>query len=161
MKEIVNTKLIDSVKEIILVARQKIYRMANATLLDTYWQIGKLIVQDEQQGNAKAQYGKATLKNLSEALTLEFGKGYDESNLRNIRSFYLSFPICDALRHELSWTHYRLLSRLDTETKRNYYLQESVTSNWNSRELQRWFTASRLHAQDAGRRRRKARGRSR
>ena len=88
-------------------------------------------------GKAKAQYGKATLKRLSQALTLEFGKGYDESNLRNIRSFYIAFPIRDALRHELSWTHYRLLSRLDSGEKRAYYLNESLTSNWNSRQLQR------------------------
>jgi predicted nuclease of restriction endonuclease-like (RecB) superfamily len=74
---------------------------------------------------------------LSQALTLEFGKGYDESNLRNIRSFYIAFPIRDALRHELSWTHYRLLSRLDSGEKRAYYLNESLTSNWNSRQLQR------------------------
>ncbi len=132
-----NNHLFYSVKEIILAARQRVYRIANSSLLETYWQIGKLIIEDEQHGNAKAQYGKATLKNLSLSLTLEFGKGYDESNLRNIRSFYKAFPIRDALRHELSWTHYRLLSRLDNDTKRNYYLQESVASKWNSRELQR------------------------
>ena len=112
-----NTTLIESVKELILNARLRVFRMANSALLETYWQIGKLIIEDEQDGNSKAKYGKATLKNLSEALTLEFGKGYDESNLRNIRSFYTAFPIRDALRHELSWTHYRLLSRLDTEVK--------------------------------------------
>jgi hypothetical protein len=111
--------------------------MTNSMLLETYWHIGKLIVEDEQEVKANAIYGKATLKNLSEALTIEFGKGYDESNLRNIRSFYKVFPIRDALRHELSWTHYRLLSRLDSEEKRNYYIKESLDSNWNSRELQR------------------------
>lgn len=132
-----NIQLINSVKQLIFNARQRVYRMVNSSLLETYWQIGKLIVEDEQQGLTKAKYGKATLKNLSEALTLEFGKGYDESNLRNIRSFYIAFPIRDALRHELSWTHYRLLSRLDSGEKRNYYLQEAVTENWNSRELQR------------------------
>lgn len=132
-----NNQLYNSVKELILVARQKVFRMANSSLLETYWQIGKLIVEDEQQGNTKAQYGKSTLKNLSQTLTLEFGKGYDESNLRNIRSFYKAFPIRDALRHELSWTHYRLLSRLDSGQKRDYYLEESITSNWNNRELQR------------------------
>jgi predicted nuclease of restriction endonuclease-like (RecB) superfamily len=132
-----NLDLIESVKEIIISARLRVYRMANSSLLETYWQIGKLIVEDEQMGKAKAQYGKATIKRLSQALTLEFGKGYDESNLRNIRSFYIAFPIRDALRHELSWTHYRLLSRLDSGEKRAYYLNESLTSNWNSRQLQR------------------------
>ncbi|MFZ4797232.1 MAG: PDDEXK nuclease domain-containing protein [Bacteroidia bacterium] len=135
--KIINFQLYDAVKELILNAKQRVYRMANSTLLETYWQIGKLIVEDEQQGNAKSIYGKATLKNLSEALTLEFGKGYDYTNLTNMRNFYLSFPNLDAVRQDLSWTHYRLLSRLDSEVKRNYYIQESIDSNWNSRELQR------------------------
>ena len=137
MKEINNNQLIDSVKELIISARQRVYRIANAALLETYWQIGKLIVENEQQGNAKAQYGKATLKNLSQALAQEFGKGYDYSNLTNMRNFYMAFPILDAVRQELSWTHYRLLARLDSGVKRDYYLQESVAGNWNSRELQR------------------------
>ena len=135
--KIINFQLYDAVKELILNAKQRVYRMTNSMLLETYWHIGKLIVEDEQEVKANAIYGKATLKNLSEALTIEFGKGYDESNLRNIRSFYKVFPIRDALRHELSWTHYRLLSRLDSEEKRNYYIKESLDSNWNSRELQR------------------------
>ncbi len=129
--------LFDSVKDIIISARQRVYRMANSALLETYWQIGKLIVEDEQMGKAKAQYGKATLRRLSQALTMEFGKGYDYTNLTNMRNFFIAFPILDALRQELSWTHYRLLSRLDSGEKRTYYLKESVHSNWNSRELQR------------------------
>jgi len=129
--------LLISIKEVILESRKQVYRMANTALLQTYWQIGKLIVEDEQQGKTKAIYGEATLKTLASQLTFEFGKGFDDSNLRNMRSFYLAFPIRDALRHELSWTHYRLLCRLDNVAKRNYYLQESITSNWNSRTLQR------------------------
>ncbi|KXK43186.1 MAG: hypothetical protein UZ11_BCD004000851 [Bacteroidetes bacterium OLB11] len=111
--------------------------MANTALLETYWKIGKIIVEDEQKGKSKASYGKAVLKNLANQLTLEFGKGFDERNLNNMRAFYQAFPIWNALRTELSWTHYRLLSRLDTEEKRNYYLTEAISSNWNSRELQR------------------------
>ena len=134
---IIDSSLIDSVKEVIIQSRQRVFRMVNASLLDTYWNIGRLIVEDEQNGNSKAIYGKSTLKNLSKELTLEFGKGFDESNLRNMRTFYVSFPNCDALRHELSWTHYRLLSRVDSEQKRMYYLNESIAGNWNSRTLQR------------------------
>ena len=111
--------------------------MLNATLLDTYWNIGRLIIEEEQNGNSKATYGKSTLKNLSKELTFEFGKGFDYTNLTNMRNFYLAFPILDALRQELSWTHYRLLSRVDSEEKRNYYLNESIAGNWNSRTLQR------------------------
>jgi len=135
--ELSTNELFIAIKEIINQSRLKIFRAANSALLQSYWQIGKLIVEDEQQGKLRAAYGKETLKNLSIQLTLEFGKGFDESNLRNIRSFYKSFPIRDALRHELSWTHYRLLSRLDTEERKRFYISESITSNWNSRELQR------------------------
>jgi hypothetical protein len=107
MMEISEDSLFQSVKEIIRQSREKVFRIANSTLLLTYWQIGKLIVEDEQQGKERAEYGKYTLKKLFQKLTLEFGKGFDESNLRNIRSFFHAFPICDALRHELSGSHYR------------------------------------------------------
>ncbi len=135
--EIDNTNLLLSVKEIIIQSRQRVYRMVNSVLLDTYWNIGRLIIEDEQNGNTKAIYGKSTLKNLSKELTFEFGKGFDYTNLTNMRNFYLAFPILDAMRQELSWTHYRLLSRIDSEEKRMYYLNESITGNWNSRTLQR------------------------
>ncbi|SDD95921.1 DUF1016 N-terminal domain-containing protein [Pedobacter soli] len=100
--ESTTNKLFTSIREIINQSRLKVFRAANSALLESYWQIGKLIVEDEQQGKLRADYGKATLKNLSAQLSAEFGKGFDESNLRNIRSFYNSFPIRDALRHELS-----------------------------------------------------------
>jgi predicted nuclease of restriction endonuclease-like (RecB) superfamily len=135
------TQLFQSIKEIIIQARQRVYRMVNANLLETYWLIGKQIVEDEQGGNARAGYGQNVLKNLGRQLTEEFGKGFDDSNLRNMRSFYKAFPICDTLRHELSWSHYRLLSRLATEEKRQYYLNESIACNWNSRTLQRQINA--------------------
>ncbi|MBC6111507.1 YhcG family protein [Pedobacter fastidiosus] len=135
--EIARNDLFSAIKEIIVQSRLRIFRVANSALLESYWQIGKLIVEDEQQGKLRADYGKETLKNLSKHLTQEFGKGFDDSNLRNIRSFYTAFPIRDALRHELSWTHYRLLSRLDSEEKRTFYINESIVSNWNSRELER------------------------
>lgn len=111
--------------------------MANSTLLMTYWQIGQLIVDEEQQVKQRAEYGKYTLKNLSKQLTLEFGKGFDESNLRNFRTFYQSFPIRDTLRHELSWSHYRLLIRTESAEKLNYYLNETIENNWNVRDLKR------------------------
>ncbi|MCJ8153726.1 PDDEXK nuclease domain-containing protein [Chryseobacterium sp. SSA4.19] len=137
MMEVSEDSLFQSVKEIITQSREKVFRIANSTLLLTYWQIGKLIVEDKQKGKERAEYGKYTLKNLSKKLTLEFGKGFDESNLRNMRTFYHSSPICDALRHELSWTHYRLLIRLNNSDKMNYYLNESVQNNWNYTDLKR------------------------
>jgi predicted nuclease of restriction endonuclease-like (RecB) superfamily len=135
--EISEDYLFQSVKEIISQARERVFRVANSALLLTYWQIGQLIVEDEQQGKDRAEYGKFVLKNLSKKLTLEFGKGFDESNLRNMRSFFQSFPIRDAVRHELSWTHYRLLLRQENEQKKNYYLNESIQNNWSSRDLKR------------------------
>ena len=129
--------LFDTTKVIILQSRERVYRMANSALLESYWAIGKIIVEDEQNGNAKAEYGKATLKNLSLQLTMKFGKGFDYTNLTNMRKFYQAFPILDTLRQELSWSHYRLLSRLDTEQKKNFYLNEALQNNLNSRQLQR------------------------
>ena len=136
-----NNNLLLSVSEIILQSQQRVYRIVNSVLLETYWNIGRLIVDEEQNGQEKAVFGKYVLKNLANELAVKFGKGYDESNLRNMRTFYLSFPIRDALRHELSWTHYRILSRVETTEKRNYYLIESATSNWSSRDLQRQISS--------------------
>ena len=106
--------LFQSIKAIIIQSREWVYRMANSALLEAYSAIGKIIVEDEQNGKAKAEYGKATLKNLATQLTIEFGKGFDERNLNNMRAFYMAFPIWNALRTELSWTHYRLLCRLES-----------------------------------------------
>jgi predicted nuclease of restriction endonuclease-like (RecB) superfamily len=136
-KDLTSVELLSSVRQIIETARDKVYRSSNTILLETYWQIGRLIVEDEQKGANRAQYGKATLKHLSQALTLEFGKGFDESNLRNIRQFYLAFPIRDALRPELSWTHYRIISRVEKEEQRMQYVNHCIEGNWNTRTLQR------------------------
>lgn len=135
--EVSEDSLFQSIKEIINQSREKVFRIANSTLLLTYWQIGQLIVEDEQKGKERAEYGKYTLKNLSKKLTLEFGKGFDYTNLSNMRKFYQAFPIVDALRQQLSWTHYRLLIRLDNSDKMNYYINESIQNNWNYRDLKR------------------------
>jgi len=132
-----NSILLQPITAIILESRRRVFGIANATPLRTYWQIGKLIIEDEQHGEPTATCGNATLKTLATQLTLEFGRGFDERNLNNMRAFYKTFPIWNALRTELGWTHCRLQCRLDTEAKRNYYLQESMAGNWNSRTLQR------------------------
>jgi predicted nuclease of restriction endonuclease-like (RecB) superfamily len=105
--------------------------------LETYWKVGKLICEDEMQGGKRAQYAKGVIKNLANQLTLEFGKGFDERNLNNMRAFYRAFSIWNAVRTELSWTHYRLLSRIVDEQKRRFYLTQSLESGWNSRTLDR------------------------
>ena len=99
-------------------ARQQVRSAVNQAMVMTYWQIGQLIVEDEQSGKARAEYGKTVLKKMSDRLTQQFGKGFDISNLRYMRRFYLAFPIRDALRPDLSWTHYRLLLRVESEVAR-------------------------------------------
>lgn len=131
------SQLIADIKSVISEARTKVYRQTNTVLLQMYWDIGRLIVEDEQNGEKRAEYGKAVLKNLAEQLTLEFGKGFDESNLRNMRQFFMSFPKCDALRPELSWTHYRILARVEDEVLRQRYMRECAQNGWNTRTLQR------------------------
>ncbi len=132
-----SNSLFNSIKEIVLKAKQVAFKNSNTVLLNMYWEIGRLIIEDEQHGKAKAAYGKGILKNLSLELTLEFGKGFDESNLRNIRQFYLSFPNRDAVRHELSWTHYRIISRIEQETLKLQYIHYAIEGNWDTRTLQR------------------------
>ena len=105
-------RLYRSVRTVIQEAQGAVSRVANWAMVESNWRIGFLIVEDEQKGRRKAEYGKAVLKDLAYRLTAEYGSGYDESNLRYMRLFYLAFPICDALRHELSWTHYRSLTRV-------------------------------------------------
>jgi len=102
-----------------------------------YWEIGRLIVEEEQKGKARAEYGKRLIRELSKQLSDEFGKGFDKSNLWNMRSFYLCFPKVDAVRRELSWTHYRLLLRVQKPEARAFYEVEAVNAHWSTRELER------------------------
>ena len=90
-------------------------------MVAAYWEIGRAIVEQEQQGQQRAEYGKGLLVELSQRLSAEFGRGFDRSNLWHMRSFYLSYPILDAVRRELSWTHYRLLLRVDKPDARAFY----------------------------------------
>lgn len=126
-----------AISSIITAARKEAYRSTNTILLRMYWEIGQLIVEDEQKGASRAAYGKNVLKNLSEQLTIEFGKGYNERNLNNLRAFFFAFPIWNAVRTELSWTHYRIISRIDNQALRLQYVNYAIESNWNTRTLQR------------------------
>ena len=94
-------------------------------------------VEDEQQGQARAEYGKGVLKTLSAALTNEFGKGFDVRNLSNMRSFYQAYPIWNAVRTELSWTHYRTLLKVENEQARQWYINEAIQQAWSARALER------------------------
>jgi predicted nuclease of restriction endonuclease-like (RecB) superfamily len=112
-------------------------RAVDTVQVQTCWQIGRHIVEFEQEGARRAGYGKQLLLTLAKVLTAEFGKGFDETNLRKMRLFYQTFPIRDALRPELSWTHYRRLLRVDSDTARKWYMDESANQNWSSRALER------------------------
>ena len=174
-KQTKDTKAVESIyiriREILDTARSSAYRAVNFAMVQAYWNIGMVIVEDEQMGRKKAEYGEFLLKELSVRLTREFGKGFDPSNLRYMRLFYLSFEImnsvrlqsssreiCDAVRHislptlkghaplrdelpvvqeAISWTHYRLLLKVERPEVRNFYMQECITANWSTRQLER------------------------
>ena len=129
--------LYDTINQIIEEARAAVYRTANITMVRAYWHIGRVIVEDEQKGKERAEYGKQVLKQLSQKLTKKHGRGFDESNLRHMRNFYLFYPNCDALRPELSWTHYRLLLKVGNGQARLFYMQETIDCNWSTRTLER------------------------
>jgi predicted nuclease of restriction endonuclease-like (RecB) superfamily len=125
------------IKEILTTARNRVYRAANFEMVQAYWQIGNAIVEEEQKGKARAEYGKRILIALASRLTTDYGKGFDESNLRNMRKFYLTYTKRDALRPELTWTHYRILMHVEKEKAREFYLQEAIEGNWSTRQLER------------------------
>ena len=129
--------LLDSIRDVLNRSHKHVAQAVNSTMVQTYWRIGHLIVEDEQQGQSRAEYGKGTLKALSLSLTKEFGKGFDVRNLRNMRSFYQTFPIRNAVRTELSWTHYRILTRIENNKARQWYMQESIEQSWSARALER------------------------
>jgi len=129
--------LYERIRHILLEGRRRAAVAINFAAVESYWQVGREIVEHEQGGKDRAAYGKHILREMSKRLTADFEEGFDESNLRNIRKFYLSFPIRDALRHELTWTHYRILSRVENELARNFYIAEAIDCHWDTRLLQR------------------------
>lgn len=129
--------LIDQIAKIVQQARSRVRQSVNQAMVACYWEIGRLIVEHEQQGQARAVYGKGQLAQLSTRLTALFGKGFDISNLRNMRRFYLAFPIRETLSLELSWSHYNLLARIEKPAARDWYLREVVAQNWSVRALER------------------------
>ena len=137
--EIQEKVIFEEVKKVLQEARNKVYRTANNAMVEAYWNIGRIIVE-KQSGNEKAEYGAELLKNLSKEMTKEFGKGFTLTNLKYMRQFYLTFPKSHALSDQLSWTHYRLLMRVENENARNFYIEETIKSNWSTRQLERQIT---------------------
>jgi predicted nuclease of restriction endonuclease-like (RecB) superfamily len=132
------------IRSIIEQARHKVYSAVNTAMVEAYWQIGKRIVEEEQKGKERAEYGTSLIANLAIKLTAEFGKGFNQTNLKYFRQFYLAFPVsekghtvCDQLKNNLSWSHYRFLMRIENRAAREYYTQEASDFNWSVRQLER------------------------
>ena len=128
------------VSRILSEGRSKVYSIVNTTMVETYWNVGKRIVEQEQQGKERANYGDQLLVNLSRYLSNTFGRGFSYANLKNFRQFYLTWPgeeIRYTLCSELTWSHIRLIMRLDSEKAREYYLNESRSQGWSVRVLER------------------------
>lgn len=129
--------LLNALRDLIQQGRQRALQAVDKVQVQTYWEIGRHIIEFEQGGEARAAYGKKLLPRLAESLTREFGKGFDDRNLRNMRAFYQAFPIWHAVRTELSWTHYRTLLRVSNQDAREWYVNEAALQNWSARALDR------------------------
>jgi predicted nuclease of restriction endonuclease-like (RecB) superfamily len=126
-----------NIKNVLDEARNRAVRSVNFVMVQAYWQIGRLIVEEEQNGKERANYGESLIEELSKRLTVDYGKGFNKTNLWYIRQFYLTFRNLHALRGELTWTHYRLLLKVENESARDFYMIESINSSWSTRELER------------------------
>lgn len=129
--------LFQEIRIILQKARQQAVTAVNSAMVFAYWEIGKRIVDEEQKGSERAEYGTYLLRELAKNLSDDFGKSFDARELRRIRQFYLSFPIRDTVRPELSWSHYRLLIRVEDKKVRYFYLKESISQHWSTRKLDR------------------------
>ena len=130
-------KMISDIEALVNASKNELATSINKVMTVTYWSIGKYIVEFEQDGNAKAEYGKNLLSRISKELTLRLGKGYSRPNLNNMRKFYLKYSNCQTVSDKLSWSHICELIKIDDELERNFYEKECVVENWNVRTLRR------------------------
>lgn len=130
-------ELLHNVRHILQEARAKVIHHVNSTLVRAYWQVGKYIVEYEQQGTDRAGYGKAVINTLSRRLVAEFGNGFTATNLRYMRQFYQCYPKYHTLCDKLSWSHCRTLLKVSGDAARDFYLHECVKENWSVRQLDR------------------------
>lgn len=129
--------LAENITRLVSDAKTHLSQSINTTLVLTYWNIGKYIVEFEQEGNAKARYGTALLSSLAKLLRNKLGKGYSRPNLNNMRKFYLLYPICQTVSDKLSWSHICELITIDDDLERNFYEKECIAERWNVRSLRR------------------------
>ena len=125
------------IQNIIEASKHSVSRAVNLTLVKTYWKIGQLIFQEEQRGKNRADYGQYIIIELSKKLSRDYGKGFSSTNLKQMRQFYIQFPISQTLSGQLSWSHYLVLCKIEDKNSRHFYLKESENSGWSVRELER------------------------
>jgi len=142
-------ELLNRVSKVLEEARKRTVRQINTVMVESYWQIGRLIIEEEQRGKERAEYGEELIKRLSNDLTKKFGRGFTTANLWNMRQFFTTYPKLYAVRREseehklyamrryLNWTHFRILMRLEEPLARRFYEIETAKNNWSSRELER------------------------
>ena len=143
--DIFDPKLLTNIKLLIEEAKRNIVRSVNTAMLETYWDIGRLIVEEEQNGSARASYGDSLLLTISKELTKTYGKGFSRSNLQSMRNLYIKYPKCQTLSGKLSWSHYLQLLQITNDDERSFYEKECVNSNWSVRELTRQIKSSLYH----------------
>ncbi|MBQ8459370.1 DUF1016 family protein [bacterium] len=140
------SKIYSDIAELLNVARAKAYHSVNSIMVETYWKIGQRIVEEEQGGSSRAEYGSKLIENLSKYLTDTFGRGFSEANLQNMRKFYLTYP--EFPTHcvgNLAWSNIRKIIRIDNPEERNYYLNEASSQNWSYRQLERNIKSGYYH----------------
>ena len=142
-------QIVSDIQHIVRQAQETAWRSINQTMVRAYWLVGRRIVEEEQQGESKAAYGKGVIKSLSVALQQEFGKGFSVDNLENMRRFYLVYSNSETLSRksetpdfQLSWSHYQMLLRIDNKEERAFYEIEAAQNNWSLRELKRQFDSA-------------------
>lgn len=136
-----NEALVNEIASIITNARNNVAKQVNNELLNAYWNIGRVIVEDELKNN-RGEYGKKQLLAISKNLTNKFGKGFSQSNLYNMKMFYTKYPIFQSVTGKLSWTHYCELLYISDDDKRCFYEKEAINANWSVRELKRQISSS-------------------
>jgi predicted nuclease of restriction endonuclease-like (RecB) superfamily len=148
MKPISN-QLFSDVKAILLEGKQRAYSAINVAMVETYWLIGKRIVEEEQGGESRAKYGAGQLKALSTELKKEFGKGFSVRNIEQMRLLYLEYPISQTVSaklltpdFQLSWSHYLLLMRMNNKDERRFYEIEAISNTWSLNELKRQYNSA-------------------
>ena len=139
---LINNNIIEQIKDIIINSRNKISYEINNTMVLAYWNVGRIIVENEQNGNIKAEYGKQIIKDLSKELRKILGSGFSVSNLFNMKKFYIIYPKIQTVSGKLSWSHYCELLSIENDDERSFYEKECINSNWSVRELKRQIDTS-------------------